>query len=154
MIALDSGMKTQMQKIRNVVFILIASIGMWSCSQKSSGGTAAAVVANTGYVLNAQGICVNTATGQQAPNNTYCTTTNNGYLLNAQGICVNQATGVQAPNQSYCQQTAAGVGQVCSGYYTYQPPGSAPQQGFCDTNTGNCRGYTLINSSGQSVLCQ
>ncbi len=144
-------MKTQMHKIKNVVLVLMASISVWSCSQKSSGGTAA-VAANNGYITNAQGICVNSSTGLQAPSNTYCST-NNGYTLNSQGICVNSSTGVQAPNASYCSTSVAGA-QTCSGQYTYQPVGGPSQTGHCDINTGNCRGYTMINSAGQSVLCQ
>lgn len=140
-----------MQKLKRVVFLLTASISVWSCSQKQSDKTATVASAYT----YSNGQCYS-STGVVSPTS-YCTnsTTTNGYSYN-NGVCINTQTGVQAPNNTYCTTGAtAGVAQQCSGYYTYQPTnGGASQYGNCDINTRNCVGYTLINSQGASVLCQ
>ncbi len=111
-----------------------------------------------GYAYNNLGACINIATQQPAASPTYCsaattTTATAGYGLNGLGQCVLLATGQIAPSTAYCG-TNTGA-QVCIGQYTWLGP-AGPVMGMCQTigAMNNCSGYTLINSSGQSVLCQ
>ena len=105
-----------------------------------------------GYQFNAQGICVQVSTGQQAPNQ-YCQQSGmNGYQY-VNGICIYTPTGQQAPAQ-YCQQGGNGM-QACVGQYYY------PQYNTyinCTTNAygaNTCRGMQLVSlSTGQTVYCQ
>jgi len=134
-----------------------------------------------GYQFNAQGICVQVSTGQQAPNQ-YCQQSGmNGYQY-VNGICIYTPTGQQAPAQ-YCQQSGTNGYQYVNGICIYTPTGQqAPtqycQQGGngmqacvgqyyypqyntyinCTTNAygaNTCRGMQLVSlSTGQTVYCQ
>ncbi len=169
-------MKTQMLKIKNVLFVLVASISMWSCSQKSSGNKNTPVAPIAGYTVQngicynssmqmvdmslcnsmnggaytlQNGNCVQTANGQMVPLN-YCQSqTNTGYT-NVNGVCIQTATN-QPVQQSFCSMTGT-QGQACYGTYTYRAPNGTSETGQC--NGQNCRGYTLIDSMGRTVMCQ
>ncbi len=180
-------MKTLIVKSLILVAALIQTFALFSCS--SGGGGSSTPVATysllggqcynnlnqpvtlslcstNGYSLNTLGQCINTATQQLAPSQTYCTTGFGGIGTGVAGYgyvngqCVLLANPAQiAPSTTYCSTTGiggVGTSQVCIGQYTWISPYGGRQTGICQSYGGmnNCSGYTMINSLGQSVLCQ
>ncbi len=173
-----------LKKLFLVVSLLQITALFMSCSSGGGGGAAATpavsyylannvcynnlnqpvtttLCGTNGYAYNQAGACINTATQQIAASPTYCTATTTtataGYGLNGVGQCVLLATGQIAPSATYCGTT--GAAQVCIGQYKWLGP-AGEQIGMCQTQQtymgviNNCSGYTLINSAGQTVLCQ
>ena len=167
MLAFHKDMKTNMKKIKQVIFLAVAALTVWGCSQKNSTPATtytmlngqcynnnnqivdqsycAGVFGTGAYTLNANGMCYQTSTGQQVPI-TYCQNQNTGFSY-VNGRCVQTATGQEYP-VTYCSQT---TGLQCNGVYYYQG-----QMGYQMVQcTGmNCRGYTLLDQQGRTVTCQ
>ena len=125
------------------------------CVQVSTGQQAPAQYCQqngmNGYQLNQYGQCVQTTTGQIVATQ-LCQQNNNGlYQYNMQGICIYTPTGQQAPAQ-YCQQQS---GYGCVGQY-WNPMNGGYYINCTTTAYGNsCRGMQLISvSTGQTVYCQ
>ncbi|QDK38412.1 hypothetical protein [Bdellovibrio sp. NC01] len=159
-------MKTNLLKLVKVVALAAMTMMLANCS-KDSGSSNGAVA---GYGLNQYGQCVYTATGQIAPNTTYCGT-NTGYTYNSYGQCIQTSTG-QAVAATYCATSGNscngtyyygnGYGQVmsiqCSSTSTVYYSGSY-QSGYGQVY--NCRGlylYQLVNygtgQQYQQITCQ
>lgn len=119
-------MKT-LKQILKVAFLLVTLTVVFSCDKKQNKNTTPLAVVGT-YTTNAYGQCVVTATGQPAPNQSYC-----------------QNTGYQ---QGYQQQIQ------CNGNYWFW---NNYQWQMVQCYQTNCAGYTVYpmgaTSQNQAIRC-